>query len=550
MEGRPSELLEEAWTGESVFFNIDDVGSSVEECSFDTFRDDRQKVDSQSFLKRYGTDDHMTVTHQLLPGLLSPVFANDSPILFNEDEWQEISDYSFLDDLELVPSDDDLEKADYKVPVHDWRDMFFKVFATKIRRSKLVLRTNLPKIRKSSRIRYAFVNGGTKLRSVHDELDNCHRETQRCFNFQRFSYIVSSERSSGSMIETIEYNGYKYEFQVGEFSTINPICLWDFNAFWNSEKNFQVATDISPYLSMMASQWKDALEAERVGRWIMMYKPAAVNFLKGQGEAARVRSESLKEIHSFSRLLKLVLSEYIFMKKLTLLNGEIVKGKEIVRFLTQMRKNDSLFLREYDLKNELEMCEFVLNPDNGKNWQELLNDGTISPHMLERERLMRKTIFLCDPIHWTLCLQTLLEEKIKALKHFMAGSMEVTQELKASEQTSRITYTRAQAKKEIKAIKDLMLPLPKLKDLDDYIFVSSPHFMKGFETGHKKANTDIGLFNMSGLVNERLSEKRLSGRGKARTSLGTSVSRSETTLMKSKSSYRRQLTFGPTTFKW
>jgi len=497
-----------------------------EEDGLEDYLDDEPESKSRtsSQYKRYPTDFHMVGAVHHIPETETDDppkdshnnedFSNhppDSPTEVKMDEWQDVLDYGFLEDIELVPSDDELLKEEYTIRIDDWRKMFFKVFATKIRRNKLILRTTLPKMRKSSRLKYIFVNGGSKLRDVQYDLEMCHRATDLCFNFQRYSYIICSEVSSGPKTEKMIYKGTEYSFTVGRFSAINPLSLWDFNAFWSNKNDFQVASDTSPYLSMMASQWKAALEADRVGRYIMMYQPEAVNFLKSQGETACARAEDLKEIHSTSRLLKLVLSEYIYRKKSSLLNGSYIKGREIIKSLSTVKKNSELFSREAAFRQELDTYDFVLNPCDEKVWLDQLSEGAsvISPF---GERLMRRTIFLCDPIHWTWCLQVLLEQKVKAMKQFMAGTTELTREIGTTQTTSQITYTREQVKQEVKDIKKLISPLPSLRSLDDYIFVNGRNFIKDANAQTKRKSFDLGLVNISGMITteRKLQHSRMS----------------------------------------
>jgi len=181
----------------------------------------------------------------------------------------------------------------------------------------------------------------------------------------------------------------------------------------------------------------------------------------------------------------------------------VLRGRDIVRSLSLLIKNEKMFLKEVDLKIELEMSEFVLNPDNSKdnNWQDYLNDGIskLTPLGVERDRLMRKTIFLCDPVHWTMCIHILLQEKVNTMKHFLVGTKD-TYEMGTTQKTSQITYTRDQVEEEIKRIEKLLLPLPKLKNLEDHIFISGCHFIP--KSGEKKGSLDLGLSSLSSLVNE------------------------------------------------
>jgi len=522
----------ETWETGLASNSLDGTLSSVSDEYYDDEEETRFPIrqrQSSSFYKRYGTEDHLRDDKEfafVVKGMNSAAVSMktledvqvfpETPLHFNTNDWQEILDHGFLEKLELVPSDDDLEKEGYKVEAKDWEETFFKVFSTKMRRSKLVLRTRLPKLQKSSRIRSIFMNDGVKLRNVTDELDKCHRATERGFNFQRWSYIICSEGASGSFVEDIEFRGRKYSFNVDMISAINPLCLWDFNAFWNTEKDFQVASDTSPYLSMMASQWKDALEADKIGRWIMLYEAAAVEFLKSQGETARVRAQNLKNIHSFSKLVKLVLSEYISRNKSNLRNGMVVKGREIVRSLSIVKKNEMLFLTESDLKDWLTMYDFVLNPDPHDCFLEMLNGGLNMHSLGFEQRLTRKTVFLCDPIHWTMCLFVLLEEKVKAMKEFLMETEEVKHKMGTNQKTSKITYTRAQVNEEIEEIKKFFIPLPKLKDLKAHVSFSSRKFI---QTQAEKSNSDFSLVSLSELVNAREP-----GKSQQRPSFGTNIS--------------------------
>jgi len=478
----------------------------------DEFRVLRSR-ETSSIYKWYGTEDHLrdAADENQFIGMTSPSqmlslrslddqrqASPDSPTTIYVNEWRDVLDYGFLDQLELVPSDDDLEKEGYKISPEDWDEMFFKVFATKLRRSKLVLRTKLPKLRKSGRIRSIFMNDGTKLRNVTYELDKCHRAAKQCFNFQRQSYIICSEGDPRSPLEDFKFRGTTYSFMVEKISAINPLCLWDFNSFWNTEKDFQVASDTSPYLSMMASQWKDALKADRIGRWIMMHDAAAVEFLKGQGETASARAEDLKDIHSFSMVMKLVLSEFISRNKASLKNGMVIKGRDIVRSLCEIEKNERLFSREIDLKEELVMCNFVFNPEDHDSWLEMFNDGINSLPLGFEQRLIRRTIFLCDIVHWTMCLLVLLDEKVKAMEQFMIETVEVKHQMGTTRKTSKITYMRSQVSEEIDGIKKLISLLPSLRDLELYVFKVGTDFIKiryAEETSFNK-----GLFGISGLL--------------------------------------------------
>merc|ERR1719285_1247939 len=99
-----------------------------------------------------------------------------------------------------------------------------------------------------------------------------------------------------------------------------------------------------------------------------------------------------------------------------------------------------MFAKEVDLRQEVENCDFLLNP-NLENWQDMLVGGVnMSPHGSE-QRLMKKTVFLCDPIHWTMCLHVLLEEKVHAMKQFLMETTEVKQKMGTTQKTSKITYT-------------------------------------------------------------------------------------------------------------
>jgi len=199
-----------------------------------------------------------------------------------------------------------------------------------------------------------------------------------------------------------------------------------------------------------------------------------------------------------------------------------------------------MFLKEVDLKIELEMTEFVLNPDNSKdnNWQDYVHDGSskLTPLGVERDRLMRKTIFLCDPIHWTMCIHILLQERVKTMKQFLAVTKD-TCEMGTTQKTSQITYTRDQVDEEIKRIVNLLLPLPKLNNLEDHVFISGRNFIP--KPGEKKGILDLGLSSLSNLVNEREMDRQNRGRKSLSQHISSRLPRQSFHLPK------RQMTYGP-----
>jgi len=115
--------------------------------------------------------------------------------------------------------------------------------------------------------------------------------------------------------------------------------------------------------------------------------------------------------------------------------------------------------------------------------------------------LMKETVFLCDPTHWTMCLHTLLKEKVSAMEQFLLETIEVKQKMGTTQKTSKITYTRDQVKEEMNDIKKFISPLPKLKDLQYHIFLSSRKFIKS--SAEKNEEKSFGLFGLSGVVSDQ-----------------------------------------------
>merc|ERR1719184_420361 len=94
------------------------------------------------------------------------------------------------------------------------------------------------------------------------------------------------------------------------------------------------------------------------------------------------------------------------------------------------------------------------------------------------QRLIRKTIFLCDTVHWTMCLLVLLDEKVRAMEQFMMETVEVKQQMGTTRKTSKITYMRSQVSEEIDGIKKLISLLPRLRDLEQHVFKGGTDFIK------------------------------------------------------------------------
>merc|ERR1719320_2301820 len=146
------------------------------------------------------------------------------------------------------------------------RSFFFKYFDT-LRKSKLVLNSQLPRLDHQGKIRSMFKTHGAQIRSISKKVNECHKWAQLIFNFQRFSYMVITDDEEGDAEISIDVESEdvsrNISFKVGCYSVINSLCLWDFSAFWDGDTDFQVVNELSPYLSLTSKQWKSALQAKR-----------------------------------------------------------------------------------------------------------------------------------------------------------------------------------------------------------------------------------------------------------------------------------------------
>jgi len=431
-------------------------------------------------LRRYGTDIHSVGTSlekqsfsidkgEWLHSYHHPFIEPDKGL--NQQEWIEDGDFEYLEDMVLVPSEDELEWSKYEISLVDYKREFFKIFSHHMRRNTLVINSSLPRLRKRHRLSKIFLGDETWLREVSGQLQHCHRATGRCFNFQRDSFIICTEGNLGATTEWLEIDGLKFEFRVNRYSAINPLCLWDFANFWGSNKKSDEVTDTSPWLTMTAAQWKEVLESDTVARSIMLYEPECIKFLQRQGEFSRNRTEKLTNIHLFSSLTRLILAEYIFLNSSTIKNGMRLRGRDIISFLEKFEQKRELFLKVPTFVIKFQLLDFVFNPSISSefNWLELIPDGEHhSRRSTIRDRFDKRTIFLCDQIHWTLFFVILLEEQIRAIIEFIVGMQKMIVRMEDTENIGEMKGMMAQAKTEVKVIKKIKTHLPSLNKLEEY----------------------------------------------------------------------------------
>lgn len=389
----------------------------------------------------------------------------------NHHEWIDDGDFEYLEDMVLVPSEDELEWSKYEISLVDYKREFFKIFSHHMRRNTLVINSSLPRLRKRHRLSKIFLGDETWLREVSDQLQACHRATVRCFNFQRDSFIICTEGIVGATTEWLEIDGSKFEFRVNRYSAIDPMCLWDFANFWGSNKKSDEVTDTSPWLTMTAAQWKEVLESDTVARSIMLYEPECIKFLERQGEFSRKRTEKLTRIHLFSRLTRLIIAEYIFLNSSKIKNGMRLRGRDIIGYLEKLEQKRELFRKVPNFVIKFQLLDFVFNPSNSSefNWLELIPDGEWhSRRSTIRDRFDKRTILLCDQIHWTLFFVILLEEQIRAIVEFIVGMQEMILRMENNEKVGEMIEMMAQAKTEVKVIKKIKTHLPSLNKLEEH----------------------------------------------------------------------------------
>jgi len=414
------------------------------------------------------------------------------------EEWNENPHFEFPEEMELVPSsDDELEFKKYEIPLSIYEESFFKMFSNKLRKNKHILKSHLPKWGTKGVIMQSLKTHGTLVWSIAKELSNCQRMAKQCFNFQRFSYIVCAESEVGSNKEGIQIADKRCMFTVNRYSIVNSLCLWDFATFWDGELNFQAATDASPYLSLTAGQWKDALMAERTARWIMMYEPIFARSLRNQGIFAQKRAGQLEEIHNTSKLMKLVLAEFIYMNGISLKYGQSFSGHDVLLSLEMTSSQEELFRHIPEWVEEFETYDFLLNPENCPDFLELIPDSS-NPSS-------QKRIFLCDPLHWTIHMRVLLEARKDALISLLdkTRKFSISESATDSEAAAHIKKIEKMAKGQISRLRSLLETLPKLQNIEEYIFRSkrSKSVFGSCRTGIQQRGSNVNV------LEEKLSPK-------------------------------------------
>lgn len=487
-------------TAHIIDFSESDVGSGILPSS---------THNTPKTLRRYGTDIHSVGTSlekqcfsiekgEWLYSYHNPHLEPDRDV--KQEEWIEDGDFEYLEDMVLVPSEDELEWSKYEISLVDYKREFFKIFSNHMRRNTLVINSSLPRLRKRHRLSIFLGDDESWLREVQGQLQHCHRATVRCFNFQRNSFIICTEGNLGGTTEWLEIDGLKYEFRVNRYSAINPMCLWDFANFWGCNKKSNEATDTSPWLTMTAAQWKEVLESDSVGRSIMLYEPDCIKFLHRQGKNSQKRTDKLTKIHLFSRLTRLIIAEYIFLNSSKIKNGMRLRGRDIISFLEKHDNKHELFRKVPSFVNKFQLLDFVFNPSNssGFNWLELIPDAEWNARSSIGHRFDKRTILLCDQIHWTLFFMILLEEQIRAIIEFIVGMQKMIVRMENTEKVGEMKEMMAQAKTEIKVIKKIKARLPSLNKLEEYAKdYQKKLFLSGLDTEctHKYAGHSVTIQN-------------------------------------------------------
>jgi len=390
------------------------------------------------------------------------------------DKWKEDVDLDFLDEVELIPSDNERESNTCDYSLVEFERTFFKLVAEKLRKHRVILNSKLTQWSTKVRLRSTLKQKSKRadVRTIIKGLKKCHKAAKRCFNFQRYSYVVCTESEAGSSTESFSLmvDGVvkEFRFNVNRYSTVNSMCLWDFASVWGGNSNFLAATDASPYLCLAPEQWKLALKADSIGRYIMMYEPLSARSLRTQGNDATERAEQLEEIHHTSKLFKLLLTEYIYMNRAVLENGMSFKGRDVIKALEKNKEKAKLFSAIPEWVVEFKLLNFILNPhDSTNNWQQLIPED--DNYGGDKERFSKKTIFLCDPIFWTMCLETLMTERVQALIALLSKCPKFTRhelcEFEANEEMKNIQVLAKRQISELRNIRDL---LPERRKLEEY----------------------------------------------------------------------------------
>jgi len=403
--------------------------------------------------------------------------------IISKEDWEEKVDLEFLDDIALVSSDDD--EIDFKkreMSLDEYESKFFKLFHDSLRKNKLILNSQLPQF-ESQGIMSIFKSQGAHVRQVAKLLQKCRKAANRLFNFQCCSFIICTESVEGKSGEELEMNvndhPMKFLFEVDRFSTIDSLCMFDFSAICSSDSKFFASTSTSPYLSLDSQQWRSALKEDRVGREIMMYEPSAVELLKKQGNTAQMHARELERTHYFSKLLKLVISEYVYLSRQVLTNNMSFKGSEVIRKLKEQKKNRDLFKAIPKWVTEFEQLEFILNPAKSIKWADLISDE--DPFAAgDRARSLRKTIFLCDPIHWTLYMMILVDMRVQALISLLAGTAKVNkgweESVSGTDTAAKIRDIKTLGKEHLARLRNMLTPLPKRERLETYAATNQTNY--------------------------------------------------------------------------
>lgn len=378
---------------------------------------------------------------------------------------------------------------------------FFKYFDT-LRKSKLVLNSQLPRLDHQGKIRAMFKSHGTQMRTVSKAVQKCHKWAHLLFNFQRHcmmvcpesSYMIGAENENdGAEVNgekenmgdeiTVEYDSKhkdkhkeKIIFKVGTYSVINCLCLWGFSAFWDGDADFHAVTELSPYLTLASEQWKGALKTDRPARKIMLYQPKNVRSLKNQGTAAIHRAEKLEEIHNTTKFFKLVVAEYLNGNKGSLVDGCTIKGSDMLQDLQKDLKNWELFTAMPELNEYISNCEFLLNPG--------MSHINFIPSEIcygdDNDKQTKRIIFLCDPLHWTLYVQELLHRRVDAMISVLAKTAEVKdQQVTSTEIEVQIKNVQTLAKDHLSKLRQIVKILPESKDVETFLAESQAQYLDG-----------------------------------------------------------------------
>jgi len=117
---------------------------------------------------------------------------------------------------------------------------------------------------------------------------------------------------------------------------------------------------------------------------------------------------------------------------------------------------------------EFKLLNFILNPhDSTNNWQQLIPED--DNYGGDKERFSKKTIFLCDPIFWTLCLETLLTERVQALIALLSKCPKfIRHELCEFEANEEMKNIQVLAKRQISELRNIRDLLPERRKLEEY----------------------------------------------------------------------------------